>query len=89
MTRIRDKAKADYEYSHWEDKGCEFEPSCLECPRPLSACPNEVPRIKQKIKMERKRIAVMALSADGLTTKEIAEAMRISQRTVQRALGGK
>jgi DNA-binding NarL/FixJ family response regulator len=88
MTRTKGKTKSDYDEPHWVDNGCAFEPSCVDCVRDLSECPDMVPRMKQKVRKERKREAIMALRADGLTNKEIAEAMKISERTVARAIGG-
>jgi len=89
MTRTQGKTKADYEDTNWEDTGCEYEPSCLECPRPLRQCPDMVPRLRQKISKKRRRIAIMAMKADGFSTKEVAEALKVSVRTVARAIGGK
>jgi hypothetical protein len=89
MTRTREKAKADYDEAHWVDRGCEYEPSCLECPRDVSECPDMVPRMRVKIRMERQLAAITALRADGLTVKEIAGAMKVSLRTIYRAIGEK
>jgi hypothetical protein len=86
MTRTREKGKADYDEAHWVDTGCEYEPSCLECPRDVNECPDMVPRMRLKIRMDRQLAAINALRADGLTALEISEAMKISLRTVQRGL---
>jgi len=88
MTRTVGQAKSDYKEPHWEDKGCDYEPSCLECTRPLDQCPDMVPKMKQRITKERKSMAIRACRADGFTVKEIAESLKISERTVTRALKG-
>jgi len=47
-----------------------------------------VPKMKQRITKERKSMAIRACRADGFTVKEIAESLKISERTVTRALKG-
>jgi DNA-binding NarL/FixJ family response regulator len=43
-----------------------------------------VPGLKRKIRKARRKEAVRAMLHDGLTKKEVAEALNLSQRTIQR-----
>jgi len=80
--------KTDNEYANWKDTGCEYEPSCLECSRPLEMCPDMVRGLKTKIRISREKEAVWKCRADGLTIKQIAKALHLHPRTVNRRLKG-
>jgi hypothetical protein len=68
----------------WHDDGCEFFPSCLNCPLPR--CLEEEPRGKQKLRMVTRAGRMSKLRDEGKTTAEIARLFGVSIRTVQRAI---
>jgi len=73
------------EYCHYQDEGCEFASSCLNCPFPQ--CIYEQPRGKQQwLKGLREREMVRLRITGGKGLKELAAMFGVSQRTVQRAL---
>jgi hypothetical protein len=73
------------EYCHYQDVGCEFASSCLNCPLPL--CVYDEPGGKRRL-LKRQRAQEMArlFTTEGKGQKELAEIFGVSQRTVQRAL---
>ena len=73
------------EYCHYQDNGCEFADSCLDCPFP--ECLYAQPGGKQRwLKKLRDREMVRLASTGGRGVKELATMFRLSQRTVQRVL---
>jgi hypothetical protein len=89
MTRTKDKGKADYDDTNWQDTGCEFEDKCLDCERAPDKCPAGSSRIFQRDRRQRHIAEIRARKAEGQSDDEICKAMKISVRTVQRATGGK
>jgi len=72
------------EFCHYQDEGCEFAESCLNCPLPL--CIYEQPGGKQRW-LKRQRGREMArLFTEGKGIKELAQSFGVSRRTVQRVL---
>ena len=72
------------EYCRYQDEGCEFADSCLNCPLPV--CIYDEPRGRQHwLKKQRDR-ELVRLFEKGKEVKELALMFGISQRTVQRAL---
>lgn len=86
-SRSIDNAERDLppEYCHYQDVGCEFASSCLNCPLPL--CVYDEPGGKRRL-LKRRRAQEMArlFTTEGKGLKELAEMFNVSQRTVQRAL---
>ena len=73
------------EYCHYQDDGCEFADSCLNCPFPK--CIYEQPGGKRHwLKRLRNREMARLASSEGKGVKELALRFGVSQRTVQRAL---
>ena len=73
------------EYCHYQDEGCEFTDSCLNCPLPQ--CIYEQPRGRQRwLKGLREREMIRLLTSEGKGVKELAMMFGVSQRTVQRVL---
>jgi DNA-binding CsgD family transcriptional regulator len=68
----------------WRDEGCEFFPSCLNCPLPK--CVEDEPRGQQRLRMAARKRRMAELRRRGKSVKEIAELFGVSSRTVQRAL---
>jgi DNA-binding CsgD family transcriptional regulator len=68
----------------WRDEGCEFFPSCLNCPLPK--CVEDEPRGQQRLRMVARKRRMAELRRRGKSVKEIAELFGVSRRTVQRAL---
>jgi DNA-binding NarL/FixJ family response regulator len=68
----------------WRDEGCEFFPSCLNCPLPQ--CVEDEPRGQQRLRMAARKRRMAELRRSGKSVKEIAELFGVSRRTVQRAL---
>jgi AraC-like DNA-binding protein len=69
----------------WRDQGCEFFPSCLNCPLPR--CVEDEPRGQQRLRMAARKRRIVELRRRGKSVKEIAQLFGVSRRTVQRALG--
>ncbi len=73
------------EYCHYRDEGCEFAPSCLDCP--LAGCVYDQPRGRQRwLKRQRDREIVRLFMTAGKGVKELGARFGVSQRTVQRSL---
>jgi transposase-like protein len=73
------------EYCQYEDDGCEFAESCLNCHLPV--CVYDEPHGKQKIRIRRRAVEMARLNTvQGKTIKELAQIYGLSQRTIQRAL---
>jgi len=73
------------EYCHYQDEGCEFADSCLNCP--FENCIYDEPRGKQHyIKRLRDKEIARLFTSKGKGIKELALMFGLSQRTVQRAL---
>ncbi|MGD0353277.1 MAG: helix-turn-helix domain-containing protein [Dehalococcoidia bacterium] len=68
----------------WRDQGCEFFPSCLNCPLPK--CVEDEPRGQQRLRMAARKRRMEDLRRMGKSVKEIAGLFGVSRRTVQRAL---
>ena len=82
------EAKPDLlpEYCRYQDEGCEFAASCLNCPLPK--CIYDQPGGKQRwLKRSRDKEIVSLFSVEGEEVRELAVRFGVSQRTVQRALG--
>ena len=73
------------EYCHYDDNGCEFSSSCLNCP--LLQCIYDEPRGHQRqVKRQRDRKIVRMFTKEGKGVQELATCFGVSPRTVQRAL---
>lgn len=73
------------EYHHYQDEGCEFAESCLNCPLPV--CIYDEPGGRQRfLKKQRDREMARLYTIEGKGTGELAQIFGVSQRTVQRAL---
>ena len=75
------------EYCHYKDEGCEYAPSCLECPYPQ--CLYDEPGGRQRWLKETRNKEINKLFNAGWKVKELALLFGVSQRTIQRALKGK
>ena len=69
---------------NWKDKGCEFYPSCLNCPLPV--CIEEEPRGRQKLRKRAREHRIAALRREGKSIAEIAVMFSLSRRSIYRAL---
>ena len=73
------------EYCHYQDNGCEFADSCLNCP--FLKCIYDEPGGKRRyIKRRRDKEILGLFTTGGKGIRELATMFGISQRTVQRAL---
>jgi transcriptional regulator of acetoin/glycerol metabolism len=73
------------EYCHYQDNGCEFADSCLDCPFP--DCLYDQPRGKQRWLKALRNEAVLRLFSDqAKRVKELALMFGVSRRTIQRIL---
>ena len=73
------------EYCHYQDEGCEFADSCLNCP--FTKCIYDEAGGKQRwLKRLRAREMARLFTTEGKGIKELAQIFGVSQRTVQRAL---
>jgi AraC-like DNA-binding protein len=72
------------EYCHYQDEGCEFADSCLNCP--FARCIYDEPGGKQHFIKRLRNQEILRLYTDGKEIEELAATFGISQRTVQRAL---
>jgi len=73
------------EYCHYQDNGCEFADSCLNCP--FTKCIYDEPGGRQHYtKRLRDREILRLFTTEGKGIRELALMFGLSQRTVQRAL---
>ena len=68
----------------WRDEGCALFPSCLNCLLPR--CIYDEPRGKHRLRTAARDRRMAELRQKGKSSKEIAELVGVSERTVQRAL---
>ena len=74
------------EYCHYHDEGCEYAKACLECPFPQ--CLYDEPRGRQRWLKKARDKEIKRLFKTGRRVQELAAFFGVSQRTIQRALGG-
>jgi hypothetical protein len=73
------------EYCHYQDNGCEFADSCLDCPFP--DCLYDQPGGKQRwLKALRDEAVLRLFNDQGKKVKELAVMFGVSRRTIQRIL---
>jgi DNA-binding CsgD family transcriptional regulator len=72
------------EYCHYQDDGCEFADSCLNCPFP--DCIYAQPGGRQQWLKSLRDQEVLKLHSQGKSVKELAEMFGLSSRTIQRIL---
>ncbi len=72
------------EYCRYQDDGCEFADSCLNCPFP--ECIYAQPGGRQQWLKKLRDKEVLQLHTQGKGVKELAEMFGVSQRTIQRIL---
>ncbi|MFA5309669.1 MAG: hypothetical protein WC370_09335 [Dehalococcoidales bacterium] len=72
------------EYCHYQDEGCEYSKSCLECPYPQ--CLYDEPRGRQRWLKELRNKEIGRLFAAGWKARDLALLFGVSPRTIQRAL---
>ena len=85
--RTSENAELDLppEYCRYQDDGCEFADSCLNCPLPV--CVHDEPGGRQRLRKRRRAEEMAGLfTTGGKGVKELAEIFGVSRRTVQRAL---
>ncbi len=73
------------EHCRYQDEGCEFAGSCLNCPLPKCIY-DQLGGRQRWLKRQRDREIVRLFGNEGKGIKELALMFGISQRTVQRAL---
>ena len=74
-----------YDVVHYPDTGCELAPSCLNCHRERCWY-DELPMTPLCQRIDAREQEIRALRAQGWKTKQIANHMSVSRRTVERAL---
>jgi hypothetical protein len=75
------------EYCRYQDDGCEFAESCLNCPLPV--CIYEESGGKRRfLKRQRDKEMARLHANEGKGVSELAQIFGVSKRTVQRALKG-
>jgi AraC-like DNA-binding protein len=72
------------EYCRYQDDGCEFANSCLNCPFP--DCIYAQPGGRQQWLKNLRDQEVLKLHRQGKSVKELAEMFGLSSRTIQRIL---
>jgi len=76
-------------YDHYEDKGCNVAPSCLECP--LVECKHDNPYVYKRVKRQAQDLNIVYL-VSGLNLPRwerahvVANQLEMTERTVFRAL---
>ncbi len=73
------------EYINWRDTGCELHRHCLDCPEPDCVHDLRGGRATSR-KLSQKARAQSLMSREGMTIREVADYLGVSQRTVQRYL---
>ena len=79
-----DLPREDLLLEHYHDEGCELAPSCLSCPFPY--CVEDMPRGRQRQRKEIRNREIFWSYSQGEGVKQIAQRLKVSERTVQRAL---
>jgi AraC-like DNA-binding protein len=69
---------------NWKDEGCEFYPSCLNCPLPR--CIEDEPGSRQRMRKQARDDKIVELRRDDKSIAEIAGVFGMSKRSVYRAL---
>ena len=70
---------------YFEDKGCNIEPSCLNCSLPV--CKYDLPgRSRQGHGRVRLHVEIMTMHSQGATTQNIADAVKVTTRSVRRII---
>jgi len=77
--------KVDKDYLR-RDTGCEFAPSCLNCP--FEICVDEYPGGKAAWLKKERDGYIKKFYREGKTTKDLAVMFGVSERTIQRVLKG-
>jgi hypothetical protein len=72
------------EYCRYQDDGCEFADSCLNCPFP--DCIYAQPGGRQQWLKSLRDKEVLKLHSQGKSVRELAEMFGLSSRTIQRIL---
>jgi hypothetical protein len=73
------------EYCEYKDEGCSLAPSCLNCPFPQCVLDLSRGEKKQAVNL-RKAAIVRLLTLENKTLKDIADRLKVSQRTIIRDL---
>ena len=71
----------------YNDLGCEYSPTCLDCPLPT--CQHDEPGHKQRIRRDAKdqrNVEIMDMVESGKSTMYIAEFFQLDKRTVYRII---
>lgn len=68
----------------YQDEGCEFARSCLNCPFPV--CIYEEPRGKQRWLKKQRDKEILRLLRKGKNQNELSLMFSVSKRTIQRAV---
>lgn len=87
MDGITNKPRVDAlpENTHYADTGCDYYPSCLNCPLPR--CRYEEPGGVRAMLLPGRNASILHLhDQDGLTVAQLAETFGVSRRTIFRVL---
>lgn len=76
-----------HEEAGYKDTGCELEPSCLNCQRPF--CKDDKPYMVSSQRKAARNKEINQLFATGKSRRAIADELKVSLRTVHRALKAK
>jgi len=69
-----------------KDTGCEFAPSCLNCP--FESCVYEYPGGRKAWLKRGRDGEIKRLAGEGKTTKDLAEMFGVCRRSIQRVIKG-
>lgn len=82
--RLRTRADALPEYTHYRDDGCDIHPHCLSCPLPR--CRYEEPGGLRALLNQRRDGEIVELRQRGVPVAVLAHRFGVSRRTVFRIL---
>lgn len=82
--RLRARADALPEYTHYRDDGCDIHPHCLSCPLPR--CRYEEPGGLRALLNQRRDGEIVELRRRGVPVAVLADRFGVSRRTVFRIL---
>lgn len=78
------RTRGSTEHSVFSDTGCELSPTCLNCTQAI--CKYDDPSWTKRLDLKARDARIVSMRKDGMTVKEIAKEVGVSERTAYRVL---